>query len=711
MKSANFFLGLVWLVLLFTSNVLTAQIKITFPVENAVFQRNNANQAVVSIGGYYTEAIDRVEARLVPVRTGQGQETAWTVIQTNPQGGTFLGTLTGRGGWYTLEVRAFRGNELIGRDALSKVGVGEVFIIAGQSNAEGIFNFGAAAPADERVVTTTWNNRDSDKTDSPILSFTQVTAEGLIGPRGRSAWCWGKLGEFLVQKLNVPVLLMNVGWNDTSTQNWLDAAQGKPVLNRVGNFLPPGMPYSNLNAVLQYYGSILGIRAVLWLQGENDSAANVSKEAYQNSFQGVVNIARNQQGNATSTVPWVVSRTALNSTNGVYFSNQQIIDAQNAIINIPFNKCYAGPYTDNIQVPRPDGGHFQGQGLIEVARAWDNALPPGFFATVVPVMARPLLPLTVSCNAGNVSFNVKAPDGYASYRWSTGETTQTITVQRAGTYQATMKDNVGNNYLTPALVISESSVSLPTPVITPAGEQIICADSSIALTVDVSSINTVIWSNGQIGRTINVRNPGTYTARITNIFGCSSPAVSAPVTVKNIQIKAPTLVQSGPYSVQATPDNTIFSFTDTKVSTITWDWRQGGRSLPATESAIKVTQTGEFTARSRVTFVANSGGSARTCVSPFSAAVVYQPTGETADGLVVYPNPSRLGKVAIETLEDLTDVEITVTALSGQVVYSKKFSELKIRKEIDLSYVNDGAYILRVNSKTLKQSKRIIIDH
>lgn len=77
---------------------LRAQIKITFPVERAIFQRDNANQATISVGGYYTEGVDRVEARLVPVLPAQGQATDWTVIQQNPQGGVFLGSLTGRGG-------------------------------------------------------------------------------------------------------------------------------------------------------------------------------------------------------------------------------------------------------------------------------------------------------------------------------------------------------------------------------------------------------------------------------------------------------------------------------------------------------------------------------------------------------------------------------------------------------------------------------------
>ncbi|MEZ4903574.1 MAG: sialate O-acetylesterase [Spirosomataceae bacterium] len=694
-----------------------AQIKITFPVERAIFQRSNANQASISVGGYYTQAIDRIEARLVPVLAGQGQAVDWTVIQNNPQGGTFLGTLTGRGGWYTLEVRAFQGGVQVGRDALGRVGVGEVFLVAGQSNAQGFFGFGAAAAADDRVNTVTWDNQNSDNTANPTLSFAQITAETLIGPRGRSAWCWGALGDLLAKKLNVPVLFMNAGWFDTSTQNWLDAAQGKPVKNRLDQLLPAGMPYANLKTALQYYGSILGLRAVLWLQGENDAAAGVSKAAYQSSLQGLIDVARLEQGEVLSSLPWVFARTSRYAFNKVSLTSQAIIDAQNAVINIPFNKSYAGPFTDNIQVPRPatnptngedDNVHFQGQGLKDLASAWDNSLPPVFFATVVPVMARAILPLSITCNTPAVSFNAKAPNGFASYRWNNGETTQTITVKGAGTYQATMRDNLGNTYLTPPFVINES-VQPPVPVITPSGEQVICADSSLLLNVNVSPINTVSWSNGVFGQSISVGTPGTYTAKLTNIYGCAS-SISLPVTIKTLRIKAPTIFQAGPYSVQAEPDSTIYTFSDAKVSKITWDWMQGGRLLAAKESAIKVTEIGSFSSRSRVTFEAASGGSSRTCLSPYSEVVTYRP-GEKEDGLIVYPNPNRSGKIAIETLQDLTNVQITVSALTGQVVYTEKFDTLNIRKVVDLTYLPEGEYILKLTSATFRDSQRIIIDY
>jgi len=323
-------------------------------------------------------------------------------------------------------------------------------------------------------------------------------------------------------------------------------------------------------------------------------------------------------------------------------------------------------------------------------------------------MARPILPLNITCNTPAVSMNAKAPDGFPSYRWSTGETTQTITIKGSGTYQAIMKDNWGNTSISAPLVIAES-VQPPVPVINPSGEQVICADSSLLLNVNVSSINTVKWSTGVTGKSIIAKQAGTYTASLTNIYGCVS-GVSSPVTIKTLSIKAPALTQSGPYSLQATPDSTIYTFADSKVSKITWEWVQGGRSLTFNESAIKVTEIGSFSTRSGVTFVSTSGGNFRTCVSPYSQVVTYRPA-EKEDGLIVYPNPNRSGKVAIETLSDLTNVQIIISSLTGQVVYDEKFATLNIRKVIELTHLSEGEYILKLSSSTFRDSQRIIIDY
>src|SRR6218665_1020224 len=85
-----------------------AQIVLSHPMERMVFQRNNSNQGTITIAGTYLSEVDRIEARVVPKWIGSGTSTNWVVIQNNPSNGYFSGTLTVQGGWYQLEVNAFK---------------------------------------------------------------------------------------------------------------------------------------------------------------------------------------------------------------------------------------------------------------------------------------------------------------------------------------------------------------------------------------------------------------------------------------------------------------------------------------------------------------------------------------------------------------------------------------------------------------------------
>ncbi|TAF96912.1 MAG: T9SS C-terminal target domain-containing protein [Cytophagia bacterium] len=685
-------------------NEVKAQIKITFPVDRAIFQRDASNQAVITISGYYTQATDQIEARLVPVLPGQGQETPWTVIQINPQGGVFLGKITGRGGWYSLEVRSLLNKVQVGRDALPRMGIGEVFIIAGQSNAEGIPNYGSVAPTDDRVNTVVYNNRETGTIDDPTaLAFTPITAEGIIGPRGRSAWCWGSLGDLLARRLNVPILFMNTGWESTPINQWIDSYYERPVANIFsGTPFPKGMPFNNLKLTSNYYGSILGTRAILWMLGETDNFLQTSRTDYQGRLQFLVNLVALIQ---SQSVPWVISRTSRIASG----TSDEIIAGQNAILASEFRKVFPGPFTDNIQVPRLDGVHFRDGGLIELARAWNASLTTPLFSAAVPVSPQLMPSITVTCNSTNASINLRAPNGFQNYKWSNGQTGQVITVTGAGSYQASMKDQFNNAFLTQTLVINES-VQPATPVIAPGGEPQICADSSLALTINTSPINTITWSNGQTGNRIVVNKPGTFTARVTNVFGCAS-AVSAPVTVKTLAIQPPKVQAIGRYGVEAIADPAIFTLTDTKVAKLSWDWRQDGKERTnSTSSPIKVIQSGAYSARSIVVFEAATGGSSRTCISPFSEVLNYQ-LPDKDEGLIIYPNPNNSGKLAIETFQDLTNVKITITNLEGKIIFTANVGDLKERKVVDLTELNEGSYVLQLTSSGFNQTKRFIIDY
>ena len=184
---------------------ILAQISISFPTNRIVFQRNNENIGFVNIIGNYTQAIDKVEAKLTPIIAGQGTETDWSTIQDNPKAGYFTGKIQGQGGWYKLEVRATKDNIVLQTKTIEKVGIGEVFIALGQSNAQGIPNYGAKGATDDRVNAIDFQNSNVLDPLPENLNFVQLSEKVNVAPQGDGPWCYGELGDRLVKRLNVPV--------------------------------------------------------------------------------------------------------------------------------------------------------------------------------------------------------------------------------------------------------------------------------------------------------------------------------------------------------------------------------------------------------------------------------------------------------------------------------------------------------------------------
>jgi hypothetical protein len=531
-----------------------------------------------------------------------------------------------------------------------------------------------------------------------------LTAEGSIAPRGQSAWIWGPLGDLLIKKLNVPVMFFNVGWAGVSMKQWVESASGKVVKDASGQTLPTGQPYSNMRMVIKYYCSVLGFRAILWQHGGTDNVLGTSQSDYANSLQDLLNASREDHAGY---VPWVISRTSRvgNTT------SQNVINGQNQVLSYQFNKVYEGPITDIIQpTSRVNGGVLiPASGIIELAKAWDDIFPSKYFANTIPILPRPSQPLTVSCNSTNTSINISAPAGFRAYQWSSGQTTQTITVSGAGTYQAILKEPEYTGTVFTAPIILTESVQPPAPIITPVGTQYICTDSSLVLNINTNESNIVTWSEGTIGKSIKVSKPATFTAKQTNILGCTSNS-SSPVVIKNLTVAPPTITNLGRYTLQAVPDPEIYKLGDTQVSSIVWDWRINSLGISPITDIIKGVQDGNYSVRSRVTFDALTGGSRRVCVSNFSKPPFDYKVG-LDEGLVIYPNPSNKGYIAVETLRDINNVELSVYDFAGRVVFYQKFATLSERKVIDLTELNEGEYLIRIASPTFNQTRRVLIDY
>jgi uncharacterized repeat protein (TIGR01451 family) len=339
-----------------------------------VFQRNQHNEASVAVAGLTPSGTSSVEVRFVPLQAGQGTPTAWTAVSLLPGSSTFRGQVTVSAGWYRLDVRALAGNTTLATAIVNRVGVGEVFVIAGQSNVAG--GFDRTPPASDDRVSCVDFRQDTISDQLLPLQFSHVSEGSNIGP-SQVPHLWGMLGDRLASRLNVPILFLGTALGGTSSANWYVSAQGTPVsspdiLDQV---------YHQLGTTLRHYIARTGARAVLWHQGEKDSENGTTTQTYVNNIQYVIQKSRQQLG--TGQLPWVMSRVSYSRGN----VSPAIIAAQNQLIaTLP--AVFPGPATDSIVglENRPDNLHFIGPGLVKFTNTWDQSLNQSFFANAVPVL-------------------------------------------------------------------------------------------------------------------------------------------------------------------------------------------------------------------------------------------------------------------------------------------------------------------------------------
>lgn len=696
------------------SSMVFSQIKITSPTFQAVYQRDITGQRELTVSGTFTALMDKIEIRAIPVVQGQGIETPWQDLQVTPKGGVFTGKITLYGGWYTLEVRGIADGKVVGRDVLARVGIGEVFIIAGQSNAQGLK--GKPTPpgaSDDRVLYIDNYNNDEfgefkDALTDPIPpTFSKITSDlKVMSPRGQTAWCWGALGDLLVNKLNVPILFINAAWEGSASQNWAESSAGQKTVSYYGREYAPQMPYANLRVSARNYGSQYGVRAVLWMQGETDGFFGITTAAYQKNLQTIID---KLQADTQKRITWVIARTS-RSSDGKTPSKPYpaITAAQNAVINTPFNPTYPGPETDHLVPNRIDGLHFEGEDQLRIlANAWNESLDINFFSTVTPMAPAAIPTITAACVTANNAVTLSLPAGYASYEWRSSKSNtpigkgSTITVSQAATYSATVRDAAGNSIITPVVVLDHDAKP-GQPSILQSGEQQACADSSFRFSVnDEGYIYNWFKENGTTpvtaGAIASIAESGNYYVRAQNIFGCiSDNSASSKLTIR-AKISKPTIEPSGPFSISA-------SIPEGGEVNESFIWRRPGYESDTTATLLKILRSGVYTTKAKVTYTIGSNN--LVCYSD-TASREFK-TNEQNE-VVIYPNPSQGAYIYIESRDNIKDAAIELFDIRGNLIKSTAPRLLDSRMQIEVGLLPTGKYLLRVTGQGQSLTKQIVI--
>ena len=249
-------------------------VKVLYPSEYQVMQRDSANQGSIPVAVHIDGQSSTVEVRLVLVPGPyKGTTTDWTALTATEETGEYTGEVTAAaGGWYELQVRAQTDDGDPVTATVPHIGIGEIFIAAGQSQTTNRGN--CHTPEDDRVVTFDGQGWRPAYDPQP-------------GNNGEGGTPWPHLGDLLARSLQIPIGFACRAVGGTPTEFWLPGAEG----------------YQGIKTVAQQLG-VSGAYAVLWHQGESDVGQGASAETYADNLSRTINQLNRDAG---YDIPWVVA--------------------------------------------------------------------------------------------------------------------------------------------------------------------------------------------------------------------------------------------------------------------------------------------------------------------------------------------------------------------------------------------------------------------
>jgi len=280
------------------------------------------------------------EYRVVKLAGATGADVPWTRFELA------TGARVPAGGWYRLDLRCTLKDNTVRETSVEPIGVGEVFIVAGQSYA------------------TNCNDRRFTVQDEAKRVVAFDSATGAWGPandpqptpdKSDGGSIWPPVGDALVKAHRVPIGFANVAWGGTSTRQWA--------------------PGEQLHMRLRDTGVSLGhVRAVLWQQGESDVIEKTTTEKYVSNVRAIRLAAAAKWG---TNPPWLLAKSTHHPT--VYNDAAGEGRIRQAIDELAARPGFlAGPDTDTLTgANRGDAKsrrHFSAVGQEKAAAMWVESI-------------------------------------------------------------------------------------------------------------------------------------------------------------------------------------------------------------------------------------------------------------------------------------------------------------------------------------------------
>ncbi len=365
-------LALAALLLAAVNPLHAATLTVTAPVDYQVIQRESKTRGTITLTGALADADAKdaaVEARIV-VGEKAGE---WKKLVATFTGPAFAAKMeVAAGGWYRLEVRVLAGDKTIAETFVEHVGVGEVFVVAGQSNSA---NHGAEKQRPKTGKVATLNGKRWQPANDPQP-----------GASGGGGSFLPPFGDAIGERFGVPVGFVACGIGASSVRQWLPKGAQFPHpstmewnLQRLpsGEWASLGQAYNTLVARMKQMGP-RGFRAVLWHQGESDAnqadqTRTLPGKLYREQLEKIIRDSRHAAG---WDAPWFVAQVSYHVPGDE--ASPDIRAAQASLWKDAV--ALEGPDSDAIKGQLREAGgkgvHFSGPGLREHAARWVEKVSP-----------------------------------------------------------------------------------------------------------------------------------------------------------------------------------------------------------------------------------------------------------------------------------------------------------------------------------------------
>lgn len=345
------------------------------PRPQQVFQRADQRTGLVKVWAEVAGQDDRYHTPAAEYRLDEGPWRKLSLTSFGRMDGktVFAGMFPAGTGAHAVEIRALREGKPIATQPAVKFFVGEVFVVAGQSNSA---NHGAAK---------TKATSDQVLTQTPKGDW-QACADPQPGASGGGGSFLPALGDELQKRLGVPIGFIPCGIGATSVREWLPSGAPFPnpptIVSRVrktadGQWESDGKAYAML---VKRMKSVPSFRAVLWHQGESDAnqkdaTRTLSGKLYADYLQTLITRTR-KDALVLPSAHWFVAQVSYHGPDDV--GSKDIRAAQASLWKDKV--ALEGPDSDALRGPLRDNGgkgvHFSAEGLKAHALAWAEKLVP-----------------------------------------------------------------------------------------------------------------------------------------------------------------------------------------------------------------------------------------------------------------------------------------------------------------------------------------------